>query len=59
MPMNVQLPHLVRRVSDGTQEAKGRQQIITCMTSRATEPHFLHIRPFKPQNKDKVSDFKF
>lgn len=48
-----------RRASEGIQEAQSRQQIIMCMISRAIEPHFLHICPFKPQNKDKVSDFKF
>lgn len=57
--MDVQLCHLVRRASEGTQEAKSRQQIIMCMFSRAIEPHFLHICPFKPQNKGKVSDFNF
>lgn len=58
-PMDVQLPHLVRRASEGSQEAKSRQQITACMISRAVEPCFLHICPFESQNKDKVSDFKF
>jgi len=58
-PMDAHLSHLVRRPSEGTQEVKSRQQIIVCMISRATDPHFLHICPFKPQNKDEVSDFMF
>lgn len=52
-PVDVQLPHFMRRASEGTQQAQSRQQIITCMISRATEPRFLHICPFEPQNKDK------